>query len=44
MLSADAWLRVFTNRTLKTEKAFAKALEIKEAVAIMKKQCGGRLV
>lgn len=34
----------FSQTWLSQQKAFAEALEIKEAVAIIKKQCGGRLV
>lgn len=35
MFTAKAQLRVSTNMTLKTVKAFAEALEIKKAVVII---------
>jgi hypothetical protein len=44
MFIAEAQQRVSTNMTLRTEKAFAKALEIKQTVVTINKQHNSRMV
>lgn len=42
-LQEKAQLRVFMNRAVRTEMAFAEVLEIKEDRVIMNKQCDSKL-
>lgn len=44
MFTAEAQLRVSTNMTLRTEKAFVEALEIQKAVVIINWQYNSRMV